>query len=412
MSTSLSSIVQLAKDRIRDQNGQSIDFTQNGFRAINSTLQIWNEVHDWPWTIKNVNFNYNQGVDTYPIDGLFSDFKYPLTLKYYKPYGKYLEFWMTSPLRFDSAYIYSDRFAVQNLAGVQTMRIKSSNGLSAGIQSASSYNGDGLWIGDGVTITNVGTDNYEGWRLPSSVSCNFNGTSGTLTNSTFKAIDLSIFQNRGNIYFDVYLSSVTNVTSFTLKWGSSSSNYFSASATTDYVGAAFIVGWNRIKINWTQAPTQVGTPVITAIDYLQMTLACSGPTNLGQVLVQNFIVCENIPLTLTYYSTNMVQTTALVQSQVFTNSASTTDLFLWSGRWDVASEPFIDSLLQILFWMTGEYADFQIAMSKIQDIILPLKQRYPSQRRYPTMQFVPDINYQSGGPSNATWDNGGSDPDF
>jgi len=44
MATDLAYLVQLAKDRIRDESGQSIDFEENGFRAINSTLQIWNVV--------------------------------------------------------------------------------------------------------------------------------------------------------------------------------------------------------------------------------------------------------------------------------------------------------------------------------------------------------------------------------
>lgn len=407
MASDLAYLVQLAKDRIRDQTGQSIDFTANGFRAINSTLQIWNEVHDWPWTIKNVNFNYNQGVDTYSLDALVTDFKYPLTLKYYKPQGKYQEYWMVSPLRFDSAYLYSDRFAIQNLGGVQTIRVKSTCGLSASIQTATSYNSNGTWVGASA-ISTVGTNNYEGYRLPSSVSFNYSGTSGTLTNSTFTSINLSIFQNRSNIYFDVYIpASASSITSFSLKWGTDASNYYSASATTDYCGAAFIVGWNRIKISWSTAPTQVGTPTVGQIAYLQMTIASSN-VNLGQCLVQNFFICENIPITLTYYSTNMVQTTAGVQAQVFASAAATTDLAMWSGRWDVASEAFTDSVLQILFWMTGEYNDWNIAMSKIQDIITPLKQRYPSQRRYPTMQIIPDINYQSGGPEN--WLDG--NPDF
>jgi hypothetical protein len=408
MSTTLGTIVQLAKDRIRDQTGQSIDFTQNGFRAINSTLQIWNEVHDWPWTIKNVNFNYNAGINTYQLDGLISDFKYPLTLKYYKPQGKYQEYWMVSPLRFDSAYIYSDRFAIQNLAGVQTLRVKSNCGLSASINTATSYNSNGTWVGAGA-ISTVGTNNYEGYNLSSSVSFTFNGTTGTLTNSTFTALDLSIFQNRGNIYFDVYLPSVTNVTSFSLEWGSDASNYFSASMTTNYLGQPFAVGWNRLKASWSNIPTTVGTPVVTAINYVQLTMTCSMSTNVGQVLFQNVFVAENIPITLTYYSTNMVtQASDSTQYQVFQNPANTSDFPLWSGRWDIAQEAFIDSLMQILFWMTGEFDDMQIAMSKIQDIIMPLKQRYPSQRRYPTMQIVPDINFQSGGPS--SWYDG--NPDF
>lgn len=401
MATTLADITALAKDRLRDQSGQSIDFTANGFRAINSTLRIWNEVHDWPFTIKQVNFNFNPGIDTYSIDGLISDFKYPLTIKGYKPFMKYAEYWMTSPLRFDSAYIYPRRFAVQNVSGIQTLRLASLDGSRASINTATAYNQNGQWVG-ASGIGTVATDLYEGYSMPSSVSFLFNGTSGTLTNDatsypTFTPVDLSIYQNRSNLYFDIYIPATTNLTSFTLKWGSDSSNYYSASATTDYVGAVFIVGWNRIKMSFV-SPTTVGTPVVGAIDYLQLTVTCSGSTNLGLFRVQNFWVSENVPIQMTYYSNNLVSTSAGVQSQVFASAAATTDYPLWSGRWDIATEAFIDSLLQILFWMTGESDDMKIAISKITDIIKPLKERYPSQRRYPSVVITTDTNF--GGRSN------------
>ena len=413
MAVTLANIVTLCQDRIRDSSGQSIDFTQNGFRAINSTLSIWNEVHDWPWTIKKVLFNYNPGIDTYSIDGLVSDFKYPLTVKGYKPFMKSPEYWMFSPLRFDSAYIFPRRFAIDVTSGIQTLKMASIDGSKASINTATAYNQNGQWVGASA-IGTVGTDQYEGYSMPSSVNFIFNGTAGTLTNDaaiypTFEPVDLTIFQNRSNLYFDIYIPLTTNLTSFTLKWGSDSSDYYSASATTDYVGAAFVVGWNRIKISWTTAPTTVGTPVISAIDYLQLTVTCSGPTNLGLFRVQNFFVSENVPIQITYYSTNMVTTAALVQSQVFASAAATTDLPLWSGRWDVATEAFVDSVLQILFWMTGEIQDFQIALSKVQDIIKPLKERYPSQRRYQSVTITTDTNFQNNSNQGSNQFNSGSD---
>lgn len=376
--------------------------TTVGFRAINSTLRIWNEMHDWPWTIKQVNINYNPGIDTYALDSIINDFKYPLTLKFYKPNNKVAEFWMVSPLRFDSAYLWARRFAIQVVGTVQTIRIKSPDGNVASLNTATSYNQNGLWVGDGATITNVATDNYEGFDWPSSVSFNFNGTSGTLTNSTSTAVDFSMFQNRSNIYFDIFPGSVTNMTSMTLKWGTDSSNYYTATVTTDYIGAAFSAQWMRIKIPWS-SPTTVGTPTITNIKYVQLTVTCSGSTNLGLFRVQNFFVSENVPLTLTYYSTNMVTTTAGVQSQIFANSGATTDQPLWTGRWDIATEAFINSVLEIIFWITGEYTDKQLAEQKIQEIVEPLKRRFPTQRRFPTMQIITDTNYQE----NSNWpDNG------
>ena len=412
MATNLDSLNTIINDRRRDTSANSIDMTTVGFRAINSTLEIWNELHDWPWTIKKVNFNYNSGIDTYALDSIVTDFKFPLTLKYFKPTQKVPEFWMVSPLRFDSAYLWSRRFAIDTTSGVQTIRIKSVDGSLASINTATAYNQNGTWIGTSGA-TSVATDSYEGYSLPASVSFNYNGTSAVLTNdaavtNTFSPVDLTIYKNRSNIYFDIYFSSVTNLTSVSLKWGSSSSNYYTATATTDYLGNSFIIGWNRIKIPWSSTPTTVGTPVITTIKYLQMTVVTTGSTNLGLTRFQNFFVAENIPLTLTYYSTNMVQTTAGAQSQVFASSGSTTDLPLWSGRWDMASEPFINSVLEIIFWITGEVTDMEIAKAKIAEIVRPLKERYPSQRRYSTAQIVPDLNWpaQGSGYREKYWNNG------
>jgi hypothetical protein len=402
MSVNLLYLNTVINDRRRDAGSNSIDMTQGGFRAINSALQIWNEVHDWPWTIKKVNFNYNQGVDTYALDSIVTDFKFPLTLKYYKPKVKVAEFWMVSPLRFDSAYLWSRRFAIDVSAGVQTIRIKSIDGNNVSLNTATAYNQNGTWIGDGSTIAGVYTDQYEGYSSSSSVAFLFNGTTGTITNdgnsyNTFLPIDLTAYKNRSNIYFDIDFSNVTNLQSITFHWGTDSSNYYSATVTTDYLGNTFTTGWIKIKIPWSSIPTTVGTPTITSMKYLQVSITCSGSTNLGLTRIQNFFCSENIPVTITYYSTSMVTTSSGTQSQVFSNYANTTDSPLWSGRWDMATEPFINSVLETLFFMTGEISDMSVIKAKIEQIVQPLKTRYPSQRRYPTNQIVPDINYPAEG---------------
>ena len=408
----LSGINTVINDRRRDVSANSIDMTTVGFRAINSTLEIWNEVHDWPWTIKQINFNYNQGISTYALDSIVSDFKFPLTVKYYKPTNLIAEFTMVSPLRFDSAYLWSRRFAIQVVAGVQTLRIKSVDGNSASINTATAYNENGTWIGSSA-VSGLYTDNYEGFSFPASVAFVFNGTSGTITNdgnlyTTFTPVDLTAYQNRSNIYMDVDFSSVTNLTSITLEWGTDSSDYYTATVTTDYLGNEFAIGWIKLKFPWSSIPSTVGNPTITIIKYLKITITCGTSTNLGLVRMQNIFVSENVPLTLTYYSTSMVQDSAdSNQWQVFQNSADTTDFPLWSGRWDMATEPFINSVLEIIFWMTGETTDMQIAKDRIAQIVQPLKERYPSQRRYSTAQIVPDINFpaEGNGYRNQYWPN-------
>lgn len=388
MATDLAYLNTLIDDRRRDTGTGSIDMTTVGFRAINSTLQIWNEVHDWPWTIKTVNFNYNPGIYQYTVA---TDFKYPITLqKYTSELGKKGNYSLVSPFKFPSS-LYPQKFAVSNVAATQYLMVKSTDGNTTALEAATSYNGNGTWVG-ATAISNVSTNDYEGYSWPAAISFDYSGTSGTLTNSTFTVLDLTSYRNRSNLYLDVYFPTVTSITSVSLKWGTDASNYYTVTSTTDYLGQAFIVGWNRVKFAWS-SPTTVGTPTITSIGYMQMTVAFSVNPSATGFYFQNVFISENIPLTLTYYSTNMVTTLAGVQAQLFASAAATTDTPLWTGRWDVATEPFINSVLEIIFSITGETTDMQIARQKILEIVTPLKQRYPSQRRYPTLQFSTDTNY-------------------
>lgn len=400
MATTLSDINNLINDRRRDTSSNSIDMTSDGFRAINSALQIWNEVHDWPWTIKTVNFNYNPGIYKYTVA---SDFKFPLTLQPFKPNMGLGNYTLVSPLKFPTS-LYNQRFAVSNENGIQYLMVKGLDGNNATINTATAYDENGTWVGASA-ISNVGTNDYEGYTWPSSVSFDYSGTSGTLTNSTMSAVDLTAYQNRSNLYIDVYFPTVTSISSVSLKWGTDASNYYTVTSTTDYLGRSFSVGWNRIKFAWS-SPTTVGTPTVTSIAYLQMTLAFSVNPSATGFYFQNVFISENVPLTLTYYSVNMVyDVSGSTQLQLFNDSSATTDYPLWSGRWDVATEPFINSVLEIIFWMTGEYSDMNVARQKIIEIVTPLKQRYPSQRRYPTLQFSTDTNFGRG---SGDWGNGGN----
>lgn len=398
--TTLGTMITTINDRRRDSSNQSVDMTAAGFRAINSALQIWNNNHDWDWTIKTVEFQYNPNIDTYALDSIVTDFKAPLTLKYFKPHYKTKEFWMVSQLRFDSAYLWSSRFAIQNIAGVQTLRVKTVDGHKASVNTATQYNSNGTWVG-ASGISGAYTDQYEGYSYPSSVAFLLSNT-GTLTNDgsiypTFTPVDLTIYQNRSNLYFDIDIPSGGVPSSLTLKWGTDSSNYFTATMTTDYLGNTFETGWTRIKVPWSSLPTTVGTPTITAIKYLQLTVT-TGPVTQCLYRVQNFFVSENIPLVLTYYSTNMVADNAdSTQYQIFQDSTHTSDFPLWSGRWDAVTEPFINSVLEIIFFITGEMNDFSVVEKKVIALMEPIKKHYPSKRRMSSFQIVTDTNYQSSG---------------
>lgn len=394
MSTTLAEINALINDRRRDSTSNTIDMTGDGFRAINSVLDLWSQSHDWPWTIKDVKFNYNSGIDWYSLDTIASDFKTPLTLKPYKNENKSEEFWMVAQSKFDSAQTKTRRFAITDMNGKQYLRMNAGYGNKVSVHTATQYNNDGTWVGD-TAISNVSTDEYEGFELPTSVKFDYSGTSGTLTNSTMTSVDLNSYADRSNLYLDLYIPEVENFTSVTIKFGSGAGDYYQITTTTDYLGETPSEDneWYRFKFSW-NSPTTVGSPDITAIDYIQITLSYSVDQSATGFRIQNIFISENVPVVLTYYSNNMVyDVSAGIQTAHFTDSGDTTDYPLWSGKWDVVTEAFINSVLEIIFFMTGEYTDFGISKQKINEIVEDLKQKHPSRRRKPATFITVDLNY-------------------
>lgn len=389
MSTTLANIETLADDRRRSTSSAVIDWTGNGFRAINGALQIWNQTHNWLWQSEIYNFNYNEGINTYALASSL-DFKAVIDVKPFRPYEKNRELYFLSNNKFDSDMIHQFKFGIDTNTQLQYLRLKYS-GQKAVVNSASSLADNGTWVG-ATAISNVATDPYQFLNQSASVSFNYSGTSGTLTNSTMTAFDLSSYAKRSTFYFNVYFQSVTNLTSVTLLVGSDASNYITGTITTDYLGNDFVVGWNTLKLEWSGTTTMVGTVVNTAINYIQVQIDYSvNPTTTGNS-IENFFVSENVPMTLEYYSNNMVVTAAGVKSQVFASAAATTDLALWTGTWDYVNEAFINSVMEIVAWLNGDQQDRAIAVERINAYIEPLKTKLPSRRRYAEASLVADVN--------------------
>lgn len=88
----------------------------------------------------------------------------------------------------------------------------------------------------------------------------------TLTNS----VDLTTYQGVGVVFVAIYTPSATDLTSINIRLGSSSSNYYSVSNTTGFLGAWLANDWTLVALDLSQATT-TGSPTITAIDYVRVT---------------------------------------------------------------------------------------------------------------------------------------------
>lgn len=142
--------------------------------------------------------------------------------------------------------------------------------------------GGGTWEVDATNsdATNLTIDENE--VLEGTGSFNFDvdvsqsgNNRATIQNTDLDALDISEYENLSAFIFDVYLPSVVNFSSITFYWGSDTTNYWSATVTTDYNGSAFAVGWNRIKINWSDA-TATLSPDSSAVTYVRFDFNYTG----------------------------------------------------------------------------------------------------------------------------------------
>jgi len=398
MATTLATINSLVNDRRRDTSNNVIDMTGDGFRAVNGALQVWTQQHDWPWQQEKLAINYNPGITYYPISSSLN-FKAIIDLKPTRTDEIRNELYYISGSKFDSDNIHSWKFALHNEAQQQYIRIRY-DGWSTPLNQATSLSGNGTWVG-ATAISNVATDQYEFLDETASVKFDYSGTSGTITNSTMNAVDVSRYAQRSTIYFNVFLQSVTNFTSITLKAGTDSSNYITGSMTTDYLGNTPVVGWNKFKLQWNGSTTVVGTLDTSSFAYIQATIAYSSNPSTVSNRIENFFISEDVPMLLDYYSTNMTVDVSAsnAKGQIFNDSAATSDTTTWTGTWDYVNEAFVNSVMEIVSWMTGEMNDRNVAIQRIQGYVEPIKSRLPSKRRYAEMAMSPDLNGPGPGPA-------------
>jgi hypothetical protein len=185
------------------------------------------------------------------------------------------------------------------------------NGGKAGktLHTGDSIASNGTWAasGDASGLTEDKLNKYAG-----SKSLRFNldasGSAGVLTNSTFTAVDCSDEEDTGAVFMPVFLSTAANVTSVQLKWGSDASNYWSVTTTTTNEGLSFQDGWNLLRFDWEDA-TETGSPVASAVDYLEATLNYNG-TATPNCRIDNIVVRLGEIYDIHYYSKNIFKNAA------------------------------------------------------------------------------------------------------
>lgn len=218
----------------------------------------------------------------------------------------------------------------------------------------SSTDGGGTWSADtsGSDATNVTFDTVE--FKSGSASLNFDldvSQSGndyaTIQNTTLTQIDLSDWEDLGAWLFEAYIPDATNITSYTLFWGSDTSNYWSATKTTDIDGSAWTDGWNTVKVNWSDA-TATGSPDATAIDYIAIRVTYDGAqADDTDFRLDNLRIAKPETLTYHYVSWDVGEDTNGTDISAF---SATTDVPFFSGKYDQYKYPVAHKAASILFY--------------------------------------------------------------
>ena len=226
--------------------------------------------------------------------------------------------------------ISSHRIALRDENFSKLLRIDGIEGSdNLVLHTCESITTNGTWAAtaDASNLT-LDNDNY----ITGGGALNFDMAAGAATgyieNSTMTALDLTDYDEKGSIFVWVFIPDYSDaeadtVTNFILRWGNSSSAYWSRTVTTNNEGATFYDGWNLLRFDWNGA-TETGTVDPATIDYLRLTVTKS--TSLAADTdwrVDNFIVRLGEIYNTVYYSRYGWMTSALAYLE---ESTATTDL--------------------------------------------------------------------------------------
>lgn len=416
MSLTVASIQTLVNQYIHaDTSTNSVSAADRLGAITESVKQIFNEF-GFSQTIKNTTIEYFDTVNYYPITALLPDFLEASDLRR-QPGIHTTKFTLKDPRDIvNEIDLYSldrnlqeDAFSIQLSGGVRTLIINH-NSLYPAITANGCddlSNNNGTWTIDQVNsdATNLVLDTVV-YQYPVTASLSFDintaqsaNNKATIYNNGLQVLDGSQQFNIGNWVFWVYIPVVANFSSLTFYWGSDTSatpstksNYWSASATTDYVGNAFVQGWNRISIPWLGA-TQVGSPNYTALQYIQVDYNYTGSyTNVTQFRLDQILLIRPEPLILYYQSWYVGTNTGGTNITTF---GATTDIPFFSGQYDFFDIAVAHLAASILFREMGLQQDAMIEDDKATKEIIRLKKKFPGQRLQETRTFgVKGVNFR------------------
>lgn len=185
------------------------------------------------------------------------------------------QWYLVSPEEFDRTKTFKKgQIAIDQYNGITTLKIATNlDDQKITLSSLDSLtSGGGTWItvGDFGSLAVDPDDFLSGSGSLSGSITALGLTTAGIQNTGLNSTDVSLYMNgNGAAFAYVKITDPTNLTSYTFRFGSGSSNYYSKTITTQNNGAAFVAGWNLLRFDLVSL-TSTGTPDKTKITYASL----------------------------------------------------------------------------------------------------------------------------------------------
>jgi hypothetical protein len=246
--------------------------------------------------------------------------------------------------------------------------------LSLIVGGLDSTTGDeGTWSAFG-NASNVAQDTYDFVKGYASLKFDLTsgGTTAGVANSDIRDYNLTEYKSNGSVFVWVYISATTGITNAIIRLGSDSSNYYSMTATTTNSGAAFSVGWNLIRFDFT-GKTTTGTPVDATCDYAAVYFTKDSGQTGTSFRFDHIILKRGKIHNVIYYSRYMWQNTS---GTYLENSTSDTDyLNCETDEYDL----FVEKGTEYAAREAREYDDHKLAQQNFDRLGKVYKKRNPTE---------------------------------
>lgn len=171
-------------------------------------------------------------------------------------------------------------FTIQWNSAVKSVRIAKDVVGPLLVNGATAVTGsDGTWAG-GADATDLRTDtlNYVYGSGSVRFDVTGSGTTAYVENSTMTPVDLSRDYQQGSEFMYFFMPDSSQVTSVTLRWGSSASDYWERTVTKNQFSNSFQDGWNLLQFEWNGA-AEAGSPDYASVSYLRLSFVYDGTEN-------------------------------------------------------------------------------------------------------------------------------------